>query len=198
MINIIEQTKEDNKKHKGSNLKRLSTLHERVSNLPDAIFLVLMFICAYIMAVITSPLYDVFVDMESFDTSFFGFTFDETFLIAVIIGPFFETIYYQCLPIEICSFIYRKSRKLKPNYVLIILLSSSLFGLMHYPAYAAVGGITFGIIKVINSFSIGLVLAYTYLVYKLKAGNAIIATSILHMMLNFSFLMLPRLYELIR
>lgn len=194
---MIEQTKEDIKQRKGSNFKWLSALHERVSNLPDAIFLVLMFICSYIMAAITSPLYDVFVDIESFDTSFFGFTFDETFLIAVIIGPFFETIYYQCLPIEICNFIYRKSRKLKPNYVLIILLSSSLFGLMHYPAYAAVGGITFGIIKVINSFSIGLVLAYTYLVYKMKAGNAIIATTILHMIINFSFLMLPRLYELI-
>jgi len=196
---MIENSKKESSENrlKASKLKWLHDLHDRISNLPDVLFILLMFICLYVIAAITSPLYDFFIDYESFDKSFLGLDFEGAFFGAVIIAPILETVLFQCFPIEFCIFLYNKSQKFETRYIFIVLFSAVFFGLAHYPAYANIGGIIYGIIKVTNSFLGGLIFAYTYLVYKLKLGNAVIATTILHMILNFSFLMLPRLYALV-
>jgi len=196
---MIENSKKESSVNrlKASKLKWLHDLHDRISNLPNVLFILLMFILAHVMAAITSPLYDFFIDYESFDNSYFGLDFYSTFFSTVITSPILETILAQYLPIEICIFLYKKSQKFETGYIFIAILSAAFFGLAHYPAYADIGGTIFGIIRVINTFSTGLVLAYTYLVYKLKAGRAVIATTILHMMFNFSVIMLPIFYALI-
>ncbi|MGL4333041.1 MAG: CPBP family glutamic-type intramembrane protease [Bacteroidales bacterium] len=65
----------------------------------------------------------------------YSFTFDEQLFIAVVFGPFFETVIYQFLPFVILS----RISYLKKNYVFILLISSLLFGLTHnYSVHHAV------------------------------------------------------------
>ena len=60
-------------------------------------------------------------------TENYNFTFDGYLLVAVVFGPFVETVIYQYLPFVILS----RISYLKQNYVFIIFISSLLFGLTH-------------------------------------------------------------------
>ena len=57
----------------------------------------------------------------------YDFSFDEHLFIAVVFGPFLETVIYQFLPYVILS----RISWLKKNPVFIIVISSLLFGLTH-------------------------------------------------------------------
>lgn len=176
-------------KHK-QNMDRLRLLHQKISNLPDVLFLLLMLIIVFVLAAIISPLFDFFIDLDKLGDFYPGMDLDQYILIGGLVSPIYETLIWQCIPIEICLLFYKKKLKTKPNYALIVLISAILFGIAHYPAYAAADGFVFGILKAFYSGTIGLVLAYTYVTYKSKAGRPYLATATLHMMCNVSFLMI--------
>lgn len=178
------------------NSKWIYSLHKKVSNLPDFYFLLLMVVLGNIITIIFSPIFDIFVDFESVGDTFVGVDPRNMMLNTVIIAPIFETL-LQLLPIELVTLFYKRSLLKSINYIKMALFSSALFGIMHYPSYAVLGGPVLGIIKVSCTFFLGLVLAYTYLVYKIKRGRPYFATALLHMLLNLSFVVLPRLYDLI-
>ena len=181
---------------KKENLKWIYNLHEKVSNLPDIYFLLLMVVLGNIIYTIFSPFFNYFADFESVGDTFYGVDPRNMILNSVIIAPIFETL-LQFLPIELLYIFYKRKRMKSSNYIMIALISALLFGIMHYPSYAVLGGSILGILKVSYTFFIGLFLAYTYLMYKIKGGRPYLATVLLHMLLNLSFYMLPKLYDLI-
>ncbi|MDU1348031.1 CPBP family intramembrane glutamic endopeptidase [Clostridium butanoliproducens] len=87
-----------------------------------------------------------------------------------ILGPFFETLIFQSLVI----FILQKIKGLKNNNIIIILISSILFGVAHY----------YNVAYIFKAFIAGILYAYSYLVYKDKDQHPIWVVTIIHALHN--------------
>ena len=90
---------------------------------------------------------------------------------AVIISPVAETLLFQVLPINIMLKIKFFCNKMP----LIIFISAFIFGFMH-------GDLR----TIIYAFIVGIFLAYTYIIYKLKNSKPILFVALLHSLINLS------------
>ena len=97
------------------------------------------------------------------------YTIAEMAMIAIVIGPILETIVAQWLPLAI-------GRRLFDNDAYAVLLSAWLFGWLHY---------TQGALLVLIMFTTGLVLAWTFLVWRARGRlQAFLMTTGVHAALN--------------
>lgn len=87
-----------------------------------------------------------------------------------ILGPFFETLIFQSL----VKFILQKIKGLKNNKIIIILISSILFGADHY----------YNIAYIFKAFISGIFYAYSYTLYKDKDQHPILVVTIIHSLHN--------------
>jgi membrane protease YdiL (CAAX protease family) len=92
-------------------------------------------------------------------------------IIACIIAPLLETIFFQWLVIEIMD------KKMSAR--IVVFISAVLFGLSHfyYPLY------------IINTFFVGLILSTGYVLAKAKGLNPILITFGIHSLHNFIILL---------
>jgi len=187
-MSIFKQVIHDSNSNKVE-IKWYLNLHQRISQLPSLGFLLLMCAISVGITLLLQPLFYLASNYSNPDLAFGELT-SELMIQAVLVAPFIETILLQFIPIEILLMYRRKKRKNKPNLIFIGVFSAVLFGLMHFHAYTEIAGIAFGVLKVIVTFLVGLILSYTYLVYKSQSGSAVTATAILHMMMNFTFLVI--------
>lgn len=190
-MSIIKQVMHDSNSNTVE-IKWYQNLHQRISQLPSLGFLLLMCAISVGITLLLQPLFYVASNLSNADLSLMDLTID-LMIQAVLVAPFFETLLFQFIPIEILFMYRRKKRKNKPNLIFIGVFSAVLFALMHFYSYTALGGIAFGVLKGIDTFLVGLILSYTYLIYKSQSGPPIIATTILHMMMNFTFLVIQLL-----
>lgn len=161
-------------------------LHQKVSHLPSLAFLLLMWVTAVIVTCLFQPLFflmhnssDALASKESLLSVIIG---------AVLIAPVTETLLFQFIPIEIL-FMHRKRKgKNKPSFVSIGIFSAALFAIPHFLAYVDTLGVGFAVVKALDAFVIGLILSYTYLVFKIQSGPPLIATTLLHSMINSGFM----------
>ena len=97
------------------------------------------------------------------------YTIAEMAMIAIVIGPVLETILAQWLPVAI-------GRRLFDGDGQAVLFSAWLFGWLHY---------TQGMLLVLVMFSTGLVLAWTFVVWRERSrAHAILMTTAVHALLN--------------
>lgn len=93
----------------------------------------------------------------------------ELLLIAVLIGPIMETVVAQWAPVAI-------ARRLVPRDSFAVLLSAWIFGWLHF---------TQGALLVLIMFTTGLVLAWTFVVWRERGlWQAIAMTTGVHALLN--------------
>ncbi len=187
-MSILKQVMHDSNSNKVE-IKWYLNLHQRISQLPSLGFLLLMCAISVGITLLLQPLFYLASNYSNPDLFLGEFTID-LLIQGVLIAPFIETILLQFIPVEILLMYRRKKRKNKPNLIFIGVFSAVLFALMHFQAYTEIAGIAFGVLKVIATFFVGLTLSYTYLVYKSQSGPPVIATAILHMMVNFTFLVI--------
>ncbi|MFU1857268.1 type II CAAX prenyl endopeptidase Rce1 family protein [Sphingobacterium sp. NGMCC 1.201703] len=95
----------------------------------------------------------------------------KTFLFAIILGPFFETLLFQFIPVKLLStYTFFKERKL-----LIALISALLFALTH----------TYSFYYFILSFLMGGVFVFFFLIMEFrKKGTGLLHTIFLHAIIN--------------
>lgn len=97
------------------------------------------------------------------------YTIAEMAMIAIIIGPILETIVAQWLPVAL-------GRRLFHSDGYAVLFSAWLFGWLHY---------TQGALLVLVMFTTGLVLAWTFVVWRARSrGQALLMTTAVHAALN--------------
>lgn len=99
----------------------------------------------------------------------FEYSVPELVLIAVVLGPILETIVAQWAPVAL-------ARRLVPRDSFAVLLSAWLFGWLHF---------TQGALLVLIMFTTGMVLAWTFVVWRERGlWQAIAMTTIVHALLN--------------
>jgi hypothetical protein len=102
--------------------------------------------------------------------SFIGDNFVFAFFTAVIFAPIFETFLNQLAVIRLGE----DFLKIKNKYILV-LLSALVFGLGHY----------YSLIYIFQTFLIGLILAYSFILYDDTKHSAFWIVTIIHALKNF-------------
>lgn len=100
-----------------------------------------------------------------------------TFLSAVIISPFIETLIFQAMVLN----------SLKTHSISLgfkILISALFFGIFH---------LIYNVIYGICAFIIGIILAYSFVVYERKNQNPIIVVTLIHSLINLLTLIISRI-----
>lgn len=94
--------------------------------------------------------------------------FLSTMLSAVIISPFIETLFFQALPLNMV-------KPYKINMSFKIIISALCFALIHifYSGFYAV-----------IAFCIGVILAYSFILYDKKKSNPILVVTLIHSLIN--------------
>ncbi len=102
-----------------------------------------------------------------------------SFISSTIISPYIETLVFQAFVIEIlCKKVYNNKTKM--------LLSAACFGLLHLvysPFYS------------ISAFVVGIIFAYSYILYKKKEQNPILVVTIIHGSINAISLIVSQLIK---
>ena len=91
-----------------------------------------------------------------------------TIISAIIISPFIETLFFQALPLSLA-----KPYKIKIGYK--IMISAFCFALIH---------IIYNIFYAGSAFFIGVILAYSFVLYDKKKGNPILVVTLVHSLIN--------------
>lgn len=129
-------------------------------------FILIMGMAIYIPTIILLPLYYYFPNEYIIEIpSEKNYVLDV--LLFVVFAPFIETIVFQMSIIKL----FRKLFKF--NNVILIVISSIIFGMVHSP-----------LVTQFMAFLTGLLLAYSFVVYEQKHFSAVMMVTILHIIRN--------------
>lgn len=115
----------------------------------------------------------------------FSFNYVLSFIIsAVIIAPIWETFVFQTIPIVVTSAIIKEQSRKRHFGIIPILISALFFAIIHYFDYGN------DLPKLISTFLIGLLLAYSYTIYMHKKKRPYLITAIIHGLMNLTALII--------
>jgi hypothetical protein len=126
-----------------------------------------IFFSSFIINVLAGRLFNCFLEDLSTGMSIYYF-----FFLAVIFAPLFETRIFQKFLIEVSIKILERFKR--RSFIIPILISAVGFGMSHY----------YSILYVINTVSIGIVLAYTYSIVRERKENAYWVVASIHALVN--------------
>ncbi len=155
---------------------KLEKIDKKLKELSPFVFVVVMTILSFVFIL---PFLPVLYALEAFLGPMSGPSIMEKTLLhqiitLVLLAPLFETLIFQTVPI-----LFLKSHsRLKPW--VIILVSSLLFGATHSYSFA----------YIFFAFLVGLVLAYSYLIYLEKNVSAFWVVTAIHSLRNMFSLVL--------
>ncbi len=160
---------------------RLIDLHNKIMGLPNFKLVVLMLILKIIVTAIVFPLFYIFPleqsVYDSFDTSLVYQNAGIAQILYLVFNicifvPLMETLLMQTLIIRVLMKIFKNKSKIY-TIIIPILISALVFGIAHFAFYKS-------FVKVLQTFLIGTILSYTYVVSYLNGKKATLNTAALH------------------
>ncbi|WP_251861344.1 CPBP family intramembrane glutamic endopeptidase [Clostridium sp. Marseille-Q2269] len=145
-------------------------IHNKLYNLSKIKFIFAILALTYLALI---PLIPIHILYENHIGPMGGFQENNKiicFLAVVIIAPILETLIHQCGVIALFSNI----GKFKDKKLVLIIISAITFGLGHF--YSA--------IYILDTFIIGILLAYSFIVYEHKGQSGFWVTAIIHSLRN--------------
>lgn len=131
-------------------------------------FILLMLFLSYLIYIPFLPLFFIINPNIGGPSNIINLSISNQLLFLVIIGPLFETFLFQHLVIIFFN-------KIINNHIIITIISAILFGLSHY----------YSIFYMFYSFILGILLAYSYIIYfKYKKQSPFITVFIIHLLRN--------------
>ncbi|WP_160692258.1 CPBP family intramembrane glutamic endopeptidase [Clostridium sp. C2-6-12] len=132
-------------------------------------FIIVIVLLTYLTFMIFFPLiylYEEYIGQMGGPENLNAASVESQIIIGSIIGPLIETFIFQYGIIEILS----STKIFKEKNIIIAVISSLLFGISHSYSY----------IYMVYAFIIGLLLAYSYFVYRKKGFSAFWIVFIIH------------------
>lgn len=163
----------------------LKKINDYMYKISDIKFILIMLIVSYLIII---PLEPIIIFIRSIygesdgPTNIKAMSFLGQMIKLSLIAPFFETLFFQRIPIELMQ----KKDFFKSKPCLIILISAFLFAVTHY----------YDIAYIVVVFPIGLILAYSYIIYQKKESKltAFKVVFIIHMLRNTVSLLINTFY----
>jgi uncharacterized protein len=146
-----------------------SKTHNYIKGLSLMKFIPLALISTYLILIPLIPLYSWYQNNIG---NMGGFTTDNTVIdmfAAIIIAPMLETLFFQLGIIRLGE----DSFKIKNKYILVF-ISALLFGLSHW----------YSILYILHGFIIGLILAYSFILYDDSKYSAFWIVTTIHALRN--------------
>ncbi|EJO5349297.1 CPBP family intramembrane metalloprotease [Clostridium botulinum] len=157
----------------------IEKINDKMYNLSKPKFICTIVILSFIISVIFIPITIIY---EKYMGTMGGpeiKNLTTLFISIAIIGPLWETLIYQMSIIKLFSL----NKKIKNKKLLLIIISAIFFGAAHF----------YSILYIFYGFTMGLLLAYSYIVYEDKENSGYWVTAIIHSLINlikFVFLIL--------
>ncbi|MGU9538443.1 CPBP family glutamic-type intramembrane protease [Clostridium tepidum] len=165
-------------------MKLLNKVDEFLKNLSVFKFIIIITLGMLLSSTILGLLVDIFnVKISNVQPTFTQEHFVIEFLVAVIIAPLLETFIFQYGIIKIS----KKINFLKNNNLIIILISSLLFGLQHF----------YSLSYIVNTTFLGIFLAYAFVVYERKKVSPYWVVCTIHGLKNFISFSAIHIFKLI-
>jgi len=150
-------------------MNKINRIYEKLIKLPKIKYIILTAISAYIISSAMNMLYLSFeVNMGRNMISELSTSLIETILWSVIISPIIETLVFQTL-------IFKLLEGHKIKIWLKIIISAFCFSLLH---------LIYSVFYFFNAFIIGVILAYSFTLYKDKKDNPTQTVIIIHSLIN--------------
>ena len=149
-------------------MKILKRFNNYFYNLSTFRFILIMTCLIYFISITMSFIYTEFWGVNNIGTRPTYSNLLDALFWAGILAPLFETLLFQCFPINILKFFT------KNNYIIVI-FSSLCFGLLH---------LQYSLFYLVSSFFTGIVLAYSYLLYDIKNKNPFWVVGLVHALNN--------------
>lgn len=151
----------------------IDSLH-KIAKLPTVKFVIVVALLAFLVKIPAGVVGSLFVHIFGLTNPLFSSSIQEPtntigdILLAVVLAPFIETFLAQLLPIEII-------KKFLSNSKVVIIISSLVFMLMHYPVLEFFP----------SAFMVGLILAWAWTVKRdLGLMKTCIIVSLIHSLHN--------------
>ena len=151
-------------------MKFIKKTDEFLKNLSTLKFIITITFCTFLVSLAFGCLVSI-LNVPISDTDVISnSSFIEQFIVTVIIAPLIETLINQYAIIKIL----RKLNILENRNLIIILISAILFGLGH----------TYNLQYVIHTFFIGILLAYSFVIYEKKESSPFWTVCAIHSLRN--------------
>jgi len=142
---------------------------KRISNLSTIKFIIVMILSSYILFVPMLPILIPIMYFSMNNNMYVDLDMPNIFEISnivtvIILAPLIETLLFQAIPIILLEKIIREKT------LLIIVISGILFGLAHYPNIGVM----------LTTSIIGMLLTYSYYIYREKGKNAYMVVVLIH------------------
>ncbi|ENK0838693.1 CPBP family intramembrane metalloprotease [Clostridium botulinum] len=150
----------------------IKKINDKMYNLSKPKFIIIILVLYLIISITFIPiqiLYEKYVGPIGGPTGYSNLKL--VFIDHMIISPLFETLLFQMGIIKLFSL----SEKIKNNKLLLVIISAFPFGLVH--------GI-YSTLYIFCAFSLGILLAYSFIVYEDKEGHGFWVTAIIHSLMN--------------
>ncbi|MCB2361671.1 type II CAAX prenyl endopeptidase Rce1 family protein [Clostridium estertheticum] len=152
-------------------MKFIKKSDEFLKNLSTLKFIITIAFCTFLVSLAFGCLVSILnAPISDTDVAISNSSLIEAFIVAVIIAPLIETLIFQYAIIKYL----RKLNILKNRNLIIILISAILFGLAH----------TYNLQYVIHTFFIGILLAYSFVVYEKKESSPFWTVCAIHSLRN--------------
>ena len=157
-------------------MHRIEILNLYIKNLSKWKFILIMGLIGFFLNIVISNISYYILDIDAAaNYSQDGLLL--TILSSLIMAPFIETLFFQALVLSSL-----KTHKMRPIFK--ILISAFCFGILH---------LIYNVIYAISAFIIGIILAYSYVMYEEKAQNPVIVGTLIHSLMNFLTLFFSRI-----
>ncbi|MBP2027237.1 membrane protease YdiL (CAAX protease family) [Acetoanaerobium pronyense] len=150
-------------------MEQINIFHSNIYKIPKWKFIVIMGLVGFLLNILLSNISYYILDIdvaadyyEAQDILLF------TVLSAVVISPFIETLIFQALVLNSL-----KTHRIR--LVFKILVSAFSFGILH---------LIYNVMYGISAFIIGIILAYSFVVFERKNQNPIIVVTLIHSLIN--------------
>lgn len=149
-------------------MKILNLINKYLYDLSEKKYIAVMLSLSYIIYIPLIPFfqnYDIGGPQFLISSSFIGKLINGSLII-----PFVETFIFQYLVIELI----RTIKKIKDSTFLTIIISAIVFSLSHY----------YNVLYIFYSFIMGVLLAYTYILYEKKNYHPFLMVMVIHILRN--------------
>ncbi|WP_026895490.1 CPBP family intramembrane glutamic endopeptidase [Clostridiisalibacter paucivorans] len=160
-------------------VETFNKIHNYLKTLSPVKFIVLIVVFTYLIFIPLIPLfylYEKYIGSMNAPVSITRTSLLAQFITVSIVAPIIETLIFQYGVIEILSSI----NYFKGKNIIIVIVSALIFGISH----------SYSVLYIFFGFIIGLLLAYSYILYKKKDFSAFGVVFWIHCIRNFISFML--------
>lgn len=160
----------------------MEKLHNKIKKLSILKLILVSISLMCVVQLLTTPFYRLYPINDTFSITFKLDTFSNflrDFFLLGIVSPIIETLIFQALIIRVVLVLTEIAfmKESIKTYLIPIVISAIAFGFGHIYGYNS-------IVKVVNTFLIGVILAYTYIVAYITNKKATLCVMCVHIIWN--------------